>query len=107
MNPPDDIRNVTPVSSEDQGPSQRRPAVFTTLGPVLDHFKVNPKDLDYIDDPPGKLQAVEFKIKRDSKIVRVEVKLKYTIQLFSATRKWDLEHVRNATVLEVNPPNVW
>ncbi len=107
MNPHDDIPSVPPISREVSGHSQERPAAVKTVGQVLDHFKVDPKNLVFVDDPPGKLQAVEFKVKRKEKILRIEVQLKYTLELFSAERKWDMKVVRRATVLKVDPPDAW
>jgi hypothetical protein len=66
---------------------------------VLDHYHLKYADLEMEDEPPGKLQAFAFVRPEDKK--RVVVRLQYTPKLFSSDRKWDLQAVRAATILEV------
>jgi hypothetical protein len=70
-------------------------------GHVLDHFKLQLKDLDMVDEPPGKLQAIRFTRIKDSKKVRVTIWLEYTPKLFSAERRWKIEVIRAATVRRI------
>lgn len=78
-----------------------------SAGEVLDHFAVKPSELNLIDDPPGKLKAIRFTTKRRNKTTRVEVRLRYTLELFSADRSWTPDSIRSAEVEAIEPTDAW
>src|SRR5262249_42737420 len=73
---------------------------------VADGFKGVARDearLEYIDEPPGKLQELACEATlRDTQVkVRVRIALVYTVALFSDKRQWDPKAVRAAAVRRV------
>ncbi len=58
---------------------------------------------EHIDEPPGKLQALECEATlRDSKAkVRIRIDVVYTLALFSDTRRWDPKAINAAEVRHV------
>jgi hypothetical protein len=71
-----------------------------TVADALKWLSLDESKLKHIDEPPGKLRELEGEaVLRDTKIrVRVRLELVYTLDLFSAERKWDPKAVRAATV---------
>jgi hypothetical protein len=74
-----------------------------TVADVLKGLSLEKAKLEYVDEPPGKLRAVECEATlRDTKVkVRVRVEVVYTPDLFSEQRRWDPKAVRAATVRKV------
>ncbi len=68
---------------------------------AIAHFAPGPVKFTMIDEPPGKLRAVEFVSRRGGQPRKVTLRLKYTIKLFSAERAWSREAIESATVEDV------
>jgi hypothetical protein len=79
--------------------------VGRAAGVALDQYKLRLQDLDMIDEPPGKLQAVAFRRTRGGKKEWVTLWLRYTPKLFSMNRKWKIEAIRAATVRKITVEN--
>jgi len=74
-----------------------------TVADVVKGLSLDESKLVYVDEPPGKLEALECTATlRDTKVkVRVRIEVVYTPALFSDTRKWDAKAVRAAAVRNV------
>ena len=74
-----------------------------TVADVLKGLILDESKLTYVDEPPGKLRAIECDaVLRDSSVrVHVRIDVAYTVELFSDSRKWDPKVVRAATVHKV------
>src|SRR5262249_61258685 len=74
-----------------------------TVADVLKSLSLADAKLEYVDEPPGKLQAVECNATlRDTNVkVRIRIDLKYTLALFSDTRTWDTKAIQSASVRQV------
>jgi hypothetical protein len=80
----------------------RRPEKMT-VADVLKALSLTDTKLDFVDEPPGKLQALECEATlRDTKTkTRIRIELVYSGELFSGTRTWDAKAVSGATVHHV------
>jgi hypothetical protein len=58
-------------------------------------------DVRFIDEPPGKLRAVEFDCRRCEPQVRVVLEFDYHIGLFSMEREWNADAVTSQIVTRV------
>jgi hypothetical protein len=90
--------------ADDSGSSPRpTEAEKMTVAGVLKGLSLDETKLDYIDEPPGKLRALECEATfRDTKVkVRVRIHVVYTHDLFSVEQKWNPKAVRAATVHKV------
>jgi hypothetical protein len=87
------------------GPDRAKPEELEklTVADVLKGLSLDESKLDYIDEPPGKLRALESEATPWGKKakVRVRIEVDYTAALFSEKRKWDPKAVRAATVRKV------
>src|SRR5262245_13521146 len=74
-----------------------------TVADVITGLSLTEVNFDYVDEPPGKLQALECQVAlRDTKArVRIRIEIVYTLDLFSDARKWDAKAVRAAEVRQV------
>jgi hypothetical protein len=75
--------------------------VHQNVGHILDEYGIAFRDVEFDDDPPGKLQALNCLAKCRNVPVRVIIKLRYSKELFSAERKWREPTVRAAHVESV------
>jgi hypothetical protein len=71
-------------------------------GVALDYFHVKSEELKMIDEPPGVLDAVSFRQKTVGGTKRVYLQLERNPALFSESRHWELEAIRNAKVVGRN-----
>ncbi len=77
------------------------------VGTILDEYQVNRNDIILTDEPPGKLNAISFKLfGKRSKSKEVTVRLKGSHKLFDAERAWSLETIRQAIVARVDVKEV-
>jgi len=74
-----------------------------TVSDVLKALALELSQLEYSDEPPGKLRELYCETTlRDSKNkVRIQIDVNYTVALFSTDRRWDPKAVRAATVRNV------
>ncbi|MFL5341964.1 MAG: hypothetical protein ACJ8F7_17595 [Gemmataceae bacterium] len=74
-----------------------------TVGDVAKGLALDEAKLTHVDEPPGKLQALECDttLPNTSAKVRVRIEVVYTPALFSDQRKWDAKAVRVAAVSRV------
>jgi len=74
-----------------------------TVADVITGLSLTEVNFDYVDEPPGKLQALECLVAlRDTKArVRIRIDVIYTLDLFSDARLWDAKKVRAAEVRQV------
>lgn len=61
-------------------------------------------DVTMVDEPPGKLRAVEFVCRHGASPFRVVLELQYSSGLFSSARSWSEELVGKQKVVEVREP---
>jgi hypothetical protein len=71
------------------------------VGEVLDYYKVKLEALEMLQEPPGKLRAVCFKVKKDEYKLRMQLWLGYDFSLFSERSTWDYEAIRKAKVAKI------
>ena len=74
-----------------------------TVAQVLSLCGATYAELTMIDEPPGKLRALEFDC-REGKVRRVVIEIEYGPDLFSTTRSWPEELVGRQTVTGVHVP---
>jgi hypothetical protein len=74
-----------------------------TVADVVKGMSLDESKFSYMDEPPGKLRAIECPatIRDTAAKVRVRIEVVYTLELFSDKREWDIKQVRAATVLKV------
>jgi hypothetical protein len=77
-----------------------------TVAQVLALCGTSYAEVQFIDEPPGKLRAIEFDCRRCEPEVHVVLAFEYHIGLFSMQRKWDRDVVTAQTVTAVteSPP---
>ncbi|MBI3431962.1 MAG: hypothetical protein HY018_07125 [Hydrogenophilales bacterium] len=61
-------------------------------------------DARMVDEPPGKLRAVEVGCHQGDRTVRMVLQLEYRPELFSADRAWDEKLVGRQKVIAVRGP---
>ena len=69
-----------------------------TVAEVMKQCKCRPQDISYIDDPPGKLRAVEI---TDADGQKKVLEIVYHAGLFSAQRNWSFTVVGEQKVIKV------
>jgi len=77
--------------------------VGLTVAQVLSLCGASYGELTPIDEPPGKLRALEFEC-RDPAPRRVVIEIAYRPELFSAARSWAEDLVRRQVVIGVRRP---
>jgi hypothetical protein len=75
--------------------------VGKTVGEVLKICGTNFDDVRLLDDPPGKLKAVEFDCNEGGKTRHVVLQLQPNAELFSAQRDWPQTVVERQRVARV------
>jgi hypothetical protein len=75
-----------------------------TVAQVLSLCGTPYRDVTMVDEPPGKLQAVEFECRQNANAGRVVLELEYHPALFSAARAWTEETVAKQKVIAVRRP---
>ena len=74
-----------------------------TIGEVLVRCGVSFADVQVLDEPPGKLRAVEFVCLEGGQPRRVVLEIDYCSDLFSVDRSWSQKLVEEQTVVKVRP----
>lgn len=74
-----------------------------TIGEVLEECQTGPYRLRYIDEPPGKLRAVEITCEVNNEKQKVLLEIEYNSNLFSADRNWSLDLIKKQKVMKVHP----
>src|SRR5262249_16658925 len=74
-----------------------------TVADVLNGLSLDESKMTYVDEPPGKLRALECEAAWGGTTIKVRVRIDvvYTPALFSEGRKWDPKAVRGAAVRQV------
>jgi hypothetical protein len=72
-----------------------------TVSEVLKQINCGPGDLRYIDEPPGKLHAVEIIEKHGDK-QKIVLEIAYKTRLFSVDRNWQFDLVKKQRVVNVH-----
>jgi hypothetical protein len=75
-----------------------------TVAQVLALCSTPYRDVTMVDEPPGKLRALEFDCQRDGRVVRTVLELAYQPTLFSVDRTWDEELVGRQRIVGVREP---
>ena len=75
-----------------------------TVAQVLSLCSTPYSEVRMVDEPPGKLRAVEFDCYQDQRSVRVVLELQYTPALFSSERSWAAGLVGQQKVVSVREP---
>jgi hypothetical protein len=75
-----------------------------TIGEILEQCKCSPGELRYIDEPPGKLCAVEIMCEMNGKREKVVLEITYDVNLFSLDRNWPVDLVKEQKVVKVHRP---
>ena len=73
-----------------------------TVSAVLSRCGTNYKDVQLVDEPPGKLRAIEFFCHQGGRPRRVVLEIQPHSDLFSAERSWDQTLVEAQKVLNVH-----
>ena len=73
-----------------------------TLGEVLEECKCAPEGLRYIDEPPGKLRAVEITCEMNNTKQKIVLEIDYDTGLFSIERDWPFDLLRKQKVVKVH-----
>jgi uncharacterized protein (TIGR03067 family) len=89
----DEVAKVKP--SGELGPVQ--------VADVIALLRLDESSLTYVDEPPGKLQALRgtTTLPGSKTKVVVTIKVVYTVDLMSPKRQWDIKNVREARVTDV------
>jgi hypothetical protein len=75
-----------------------------TVAQVLALCGASYDSVTMVDEPPGKLRAVELDCREGGRTVRVVLELEYVPKLFSASRTWDQGLVASQKVIGVREP---
>lgn len=75
-----------------------------TIAQVLSLCGTPYSDVTMVDEPPGKLRAVEFECRQGGQSVRVVLELEYHPALFSVDRTWTEALVGQQKVIDVRKP---
>lgn len=75
-----------------------------TVAQILSMCGTPYSDVTMVDEPPGKLRAVEFDCHQAHRPVRVVLELQYSAALFSSDRSWGEGLVGQQTVIGVRKP---
>lgn len=78
--------------------------VGLTVGQVLALCEADYRDVQFIDEPPGKLRAVEFNCRHGGGQRRVRLEIQYDPELFSRRRSWERSVVEGRKVLKAHDP---
>jgi hypothetical protein len=62
--------------------------VGLTIAEVLERCRTSYEDLEFVDEPPGKLRALEFNCRQTGQPKKVVVEIAPCPELFSAERSW-------------------
>ncbi len=73
-----------------------------TVGEVLKQINRGPGDLRYIDEPPGKLCAVEIIDEKHGDKQKIVLEIAYNARLFSIDRNWQFDLVKKQKVVNVH-----
>ncbi len=75
-----------------------------TIGQILELCGVSYSEVQMVDEPPGKLRAVEFNCREGDRARRVRLEVQYSSGLFSKDRSWDQAVVEAQPVTKVHEP---
>jgi hypothetical protein len=76
-----------------------KPWIGMTVAQVLAWCGTPYAEVKFIDEPPGKLRAIEFDCRRCEPEVRLTLEFEYHIGLFSMQREWERDVVTAQTVV--------
>jgi hypothetical protein len=97
----DTIRNLKVLKITSEQIDMEKSLVGQPAALALNRFKVGFDDLDMEDEPPGKLRAISFKVKKGDHTERLHLWLDYNLNLFSMNRDWDFKAIRKAKVIKI------
>jgi len=73
-----------------------------TIGQILQQCDADFPDVQLLDEPPGKLRAVEFTCRAEQRPQRVILEINYHSSLFSSERRWPQDLVKAQKVVKVH-----
>ncbi|MBL8792863.1 MAG: hypothetical protein JNM56_03065 [Planctomycetia bacterium] len=71
------------------------------MGDLLDHFGLTDKDLLFLDEPPGHLKGIAFKVDEGHERKWITVIIEQTPSLINLQREWPVHIIRHAKVLQI------
>ena len=82
--------------------TDRNDWIGLTVGEVLEQCKCAPDEFQYIDEPPGKLRAVEITCKSNDDKQKIVLEITYDSNLFSIDRDWSFDLVKKQKIVKVH-----